>query len=239
MRQISLDTESTGLKHAEGHRLTEIGCVELINRKLTGNEFQCYINPERPLDPISIEITGLTNEFLKDKPLFADVVDQFIDFIGNGAELIIHNAPFDVGFLGAEFARVNKCFDKLVLSKCKVIDTLKIARDKFPGQRNSLDALCSRFDISNFNREKHGALLDAQILVEVYLILTGGQSGLFADKVDGFQGNTVPQQPAQSHYKIAGSVLEPSDEEKKSHQEFLSFIEESNKIKSLWESLEE
>lgn len=236
MRQIVLDTETTGLSPSSGHRITEIGCVELINRKATGNEFQCYINPERPLEKISIEITGLTDAFLADKPLFADVVDKFIDFVGRDAEFIIHNAPFDIGFLRAEFSRINRSFDDLILNTCTVLDTLKVARNTFPGQRNSLDALCSRFDITNFDRDKHGALLDSQILAEVYLLLTGGQCQLFDEK----QPSTKAK--AKNSSKIANSintiVVETSKNEEAEHKEFLAFVEESNQLKALWNSLD-
>ncbi|NQY43071.1 MAG: DNA polymerase III subunit epsilon [Legionellales bacterium] len=238
MRQICLDTESTGLKHEEGHRLTEIGCVELVDRKITGNEFQCYINPMRPLDKASIEITGLTNEFLDDKPLFADIMDDFINFLGDGDEIIIHNAAFDVEFLKAEFARANRSFEELVLSKFNVVDTLKIAREKFPGQKNSLDALCSRFDIDSFDREKHGALLDSQILVEVYLILTGGQSVLFDESINNTLSNTASTSTGYKKPKIVGEILNISEEDNDAHKEYLAFMEESNKMKALWESLE-
>lgn len=177
MRQIILDTETTGLNPKEGHRIIEIGCVELVRRKFTGNNFHCYINPERQVDIGALKVHGLSNTFLADKPIFKDIYKEFIDYI-DGAEVIIHNAPFDVGFLNHEFKLINKK-EKLFASYCDVIDSLVMARKKHPGQRNSLDALCKRYHVDNSDRELHGALLDARILGQVYLAMTGGQESLF------------------------------------------------------------
>jgi len=180
MRQIIIDTETTGLEPAKGHRVIEIGCVELVNRKLTGNEFHQYINPEREVEEEAIEIHGITNEFLLDKPIFSDILSEFLEFI-KGAELIAHNAKFDVGFINHEIKLVSKKnhpLDKYVT----VFDTLALARKKFPGQRNSLDAVCKRYKIDLSGRELHGALLDAQLLAEAYLRMTGGQGSLFAEQ---------------------------------------------------------
>lgn len=238
MRQIIIDTETTGLSSADGHRITEIGCVELIDRKTTGREYQCYINPERQVDSAAVAITGLTNEFLASKPLFADIVDEFIDFIGTDrVSLIAHNASFDMGFLKAEFAKLDLSFADIILRNCEVIDTLKLARERFPGQRNSLDALCTRYDISSFNRDKHGALLDSQILAEVYLRLTGGQNVLF-NEAENIVTQTVT---ADTTYlqDVKTPVLEPSDDEQALHEKFLDFMEESNKIKALWRELQD
>lgn len=176
MRQIVLDTETTGLEHHLGHRIIEIGCVEIIDRKLTGNHFHVYLNPDRAIDEGAIEVHGITNEFLEDKPRFEQVADDFINFV-RGAELIIHNAPFDIGFLEAECARL-KPLREALSSLCKVIDTLVMAREKHPGQKNSLDALCKRYGVDNSQRDLHGALLDAEILADVYLLMTGGQTAL-------------------------------------------------------------
>ncbi|PKM12087.1 MAG: DNA polymerase III subunit epsilon [Gammaproteobacteria bacterium HGW-Gammaproteobacteria-3] len=175
-RQIVLDTETTGINPQEGHKIIEIGCVELVKRRLTGRHFHSYINPERVIDAGAIEVHGITNEFLFDKPLFADVVDDFIGFI-RGAQLIIHNAPFDVGFINHEFALLNNGIGP-VEKYSDVFDTLAFARSKHPGQRNSLDALCKRYGIDNSHRDLHGALLDAEILADVYLLMTGGQASL-------------------------------------------------------------
>lgn len=175
-RQVFLDTETTGLEPTKGHRLTEIGCLEMINRKLTGRTFQTYLNPERELDAAAADITGLSFEFLKDKPKFIEVADDFLAFI-EGAELIIHNAPFDLGFLNAELKRVDlQC--QTLESRFTIFDTLVLARNMHPGQKNNLDALCKRYSIDNTHRQYHGALLDAQILAKVYLSMTAGQSSL-------------------------------------------------------------
>jgi DNA polymerase III subunit epsilon len=179
MRQVVLDTETTGLAVEKDHRVVEIGCIELVERRPTGRRFQRYLNPQRPMDAGAQEVTGLTSEFLADKALFADVVDEFIEFI-RGAELIIHNAAFDVGFIDAEFARLGRGLPRL-RELATVTDSLAIARERFPGQRNSLDALCKRFDVNNAHRTLHGALLDAQLLAEVYLALTAGQGDLGFD----------------------------------------------------------
>lgn len=174
MRQVVLDTETTGIGAEKGHRIIEIGCVELIDRKLTGRHYHQYINPERPSDEEAVAVHGITDEFLADKPLYAQVAQSFYEFI-EGAELVIHNAPFDVGFMDAEFRRINY---PMTNSFCTVLDTLVMARDMHPGQRNSLDALCKRYGIDNSHRELHGALLDAEILADVYLMMTGGQTDL-------------------------------------------------------------
>lgn len=174
MRQIVLDTETTGLEVSQGHRIIEIGCVELVNRRLTGNHYHQYINPQRDIDQGAIEVHGITNEFLADKPVFSQVAEEFVDYIA-GAELVIHNAPFDVGFLNSELQRLDVEHPGVEQS-CAVVDTLVMARAKHPGQRNNLDALCQRYDVDNSQRDLHGALLDAEILADVYLAMTGGQT---------------------------------------------------------------
>jgi DNA polymerase-3 subunit epsilon len=176
MRQIVLDTETTGLETSQDHRIIEIGCVEIISRKLTGRHYHQYINPQRPVDEGAMEVHGISDEFLADKPLFADIIDEFLAFIGD-ADLVIHNAPFDVGFINHELAKLptqSQGVDDL----CKIIDTLAIAKQKHPGQKNNLDALCKRYAVDNSQRELHGALLDAEILADVYLLMTGGQVNL-------------------------------------------------------------
>jgi DNA polymerase-3 subunit epsilon len=175
-RQIVLDTETTGIDPKSGHRIIEIGCVELVNRRLTGNNFHVYINPQRSIEEEAIDVHGITNEFLKGKPLFKDVAQEFFEFI-KGAELVIHNAPFDVGFMDHEFALLNQGYP-LTHEYCEVLDTLVMARDLHPGQKNNLDALCRRYDIDNAKRTLHGALLDSEILADVYLGMTGGQKML-------------------------------------------------------------
>lgn len=176
MRQIILDTETTGIDPRSGHRIIEIGCIEMVNRKLTGNHYHEYINPQRAIEEEAIEVHGITNEYLADKPLFHQVADSFLEFI-KGAELVIHNAPFDVGFIDNEFRLLNRGHGK-VYDHCTVIDTLVMAREMHPGQRNSLDALCKRYGVDNTGRVLHGALLDSEILADVYLFMTGGQTDL-------------------------------------------------------------
>ncbi len=177
MRQVILDTETTGLRTEDGDRIIEIGCIELINRKFTGKRYHQYINPQRTIDAEALAVHGISNQFLETKPLFADIASEFLAFISD-AELIIHNAPFDMGFINYELRLLRKN-SKPIEEKCKIIDTLVLARQLHIGQRNSLDALCKRYGIDNTNRELHGALLDASLLAQVYLVMTGGQSCLF------------------------------------------------------------
>ncbi len=183
MRQIVLDTETTGLSPEDGHRIIEIGCVELLNRRLTGNRFHTYINPQRTIDQGAVDVHGLDNRFLADKPLFGQIAADFLAFV-EGTELIIHNAPFDVGFINAELRRLDADWlpsDKRAIGDyCGIHDTLAQAKKKHPGQRNSLDALCKRYSVKNSHRELHGALLDAEILADVYLAMTGGRIRLAA-----------------------------------------------------------
>ena len=197
MRQIVLDTETTGLNVSEGHRIIEIGCVELINRKLTGNHYHQYINPQRAVEEGALAVHGITNQFLADKPLFALVVKEFMNFV-NGAELIIHNATFDVGFINHELSLADTKW-KPITEYCNVIDTLAIARQLHAGQRNSLDALCKRYAVDNSQRDLHGALLDANLLAHVYLSMTGGQGTLFDDV-------THPESSVSSGRKIRATV---------------------------------
>ena len=176
MRQVVLDTETTGLEVSQGHRVIEIGCVELVNRRLTGRHYHQYINPQREIDEGALQVHGISADFLEDKPIFERIADAFLDFVGD-AELIIHNAPFDLEFLNAELAALESAQGTLQ-QRCSILDTLIMARQKHPGQRNSLDALCRRYEVDNSRRELHGALLDAEILADVYLAMTGGQVGL-------------------------------------------------------------
>ena len=181
MRQIFLDTETTGLYPSQGHRIIEIAGVEVINRQLTRNHFHVYLNPDREIDPAAQEVHGITLEFLQDKPRFNDIADEFLDFV-KGSELIIHNAPFDVGFLNAELGRIDKANIEEV--SAGIIDTLKLAKDMRPGQRNSLDALCRHYGIDNSKRTLHGALLDAELLADVYLAMTRGQESLMIEMLE-------------------------------------------------------
>jgi DNA polymerase III subunit epsilon len=178
MRRIVLDTETTGLDPAQGNRIIEIGCVEIVGRKLTGRHYHQYINPERDSEEGALAVHGITSEFLADKPLFAQIAESFLAFV-DGAELIIHNAPFDIGFLDHELSRVHGTGFSIA-AKCAITDTLVMAKERHPGQRNNLDALCKRYDVDNSQRELHGALLDAEILADLYLVMTGGQVSLLA-----------------------------------------------------------
>ncbi|MDH3635480.1 MAG: DNA polymerase III subunit epsilon [Gammaproteobacteria bacterium] len=183
MRQIVLDTETTGLEVSQGHRIIEIGCIELVNRRVTGNHWHYYINPEREIDNGAFEVHGISNEFLQDKHRFAELAEEFRDYVA-GAELVIHNAPFDIGFLDNELSLLDPPLAVLEES-CSILDTLLLARQKHPGQKNNLDALCKRYGIDNSNRSLHGALLDARILADVYLAMTGGQTSLGLEAEQG------------------------------------------------------
>jgi len=216
MRQVVLDTETTGLEPKQGHRIIEIGCVEVIDRKLTGNHYHQYINPQREIDSGAIEVHGITNEFLVDKPVFKDIAAEFLEFV-KGAELVIHNAPFDVGFINHEFAMLAGNYGKIEES-CGILDTLAMARKKHPGQRNSLDALCKRYGIDNSMRDLHGALLDSEILADVYLIMTGGQTmlSLGGDSGEGDVTKTKRLSAGRAALKvIRASELELADHEKR------------------------
>jgi len=214
-RQVVLDTETTGINPKEGHRIIEIGCVELVNRRLTQNRFHVYLNPDREIDAGAIEVHGITNEFLQDKPRFADVVDDFMAFT-KGAELIIHNAPFDVGFLNHELSQLAD-ESRSIESNSTVFDTLSYARKKHPGARNSLDALCKRYGIDNSHRDLHGALLDAEILADVYLIMTGGQASLL-DEGDEAMGQEQQQIAQLTSDRPRLKVIACDEDELTAHQ---------------------
>lgn len=234
MRQIVLDTETTGLEHSEGHRIIEIGCVELMNRRPTGATYHQYINPERVIDDGAIEVHGITNEFLADKPVFAQIAEDFLEFI-RGAELVIHNARFDVGFIDAELKRLEGGYDKVDVM-CTVLDTLDLARKMHPGQKNNLDALCKRYDIDNTHRELHGALLDAEILADVYLAMTGGQTTLSLGGSSGVGGGKGTEHGIR---RLAANrprltVLRASEAEMKAHDERLDAIEKASGGACVW-----
>lgn len=223
MRQIVLDTETTGLEPESGHRIIEIGGVEVINRRLTGRHLHLYLNPDRDIDEGALAVHGITLEFLADKPRFADVAEQLADFI-DGAELVIHNAPFDVGFLDAELGRLPGA-RRTVRERCMVLDTLAMARQLHPGQRNSLDALCKRYDVDNSQRELHGALLDAEILADVYLAMTGGQTSLALAADAGAEGGPPPtNRPLKIERRGPLPVVQASADEVRSHLERLEAI---------------
>ncbi len=238
MRQVVLDTETTGLETSQGHRIIEIGCVELINRKLTGKHFHQYINPDREIDQGAIEVHGITNEFLADKPAFATIVDDFLAYV-DGAELVIHNAAFDMGFLNAELGKIAGLKTRME-SICTVVDTLKMAREKHPGQRNNLDALCQRYGVDNSQRDLHGALLDAEILADVYLLMTGGQTtfqlGAAQDSGPGSGDGSGIRQLDANRPKLR--VIKASDEELERHQQVLQTIAASSDGKVVWRELD-
>lgn len=221
MRQVVLDTETTGI--GDGHRIIEIGCVELVDRKLTGNHYHQYVNPERLVDPEAMEVHGITDEFLEDKPLFSQVAGEFIEFI-KGAQLVIHNAPFDVGFMDREFGSLTNC--PKTTDICTVLDTLVLARSMHPGQRNSLDALCRRYGIDNSHRELHGALLDSEILADVYLLMTGGQTSMSLDADADGESDSGLSFDVVIDAHLAGSLpaWSVSEEEQKNHREFLEML---------------
>ena len=220
-RQIVLDTETTGLEPSQGHRVIEIGCVELINRRLTGNNYHQYIQPDREIDEGALQVHGISNEFLQDKPRFNDIVDDLMSYL-KGAELVIHNAPFDVGFLDNELKLAGNGLG-VIVDHCTVTDTLVMARKMHPGQKNNLDALCKRYDVNNTQRDLHGALLDAEILSEVYLRMTGGQVGLALDSEQSAEkddGVASPSRIATDRAPL--KVITASKDEQAAHAAFLN-----------------
>ena len=229
-RQILLDTETTGLETRDGHRIIEIGCVEMIDRKMTGNDYHQYIQPDREIDAEALAVHGITQEYLADKPRFEEIANDFLEYV-KGAELIIHNAPFDVGFLDYEIKLFNQKMGvnhAPLKSICTIVDSLVMARDLHPGQRNSLDALCKRYEISNEHRQLHGALLDSQILGDVYLAMTGGQVALSLMNV---QDASVADANAAGIRRVTldaskFKVIKANDDECASHLERMSAIEE-------------
>ncbi len=233
MRQIILDTETTGLEPSQGHRIIEFAGLEMVDRKLTGRHLHLYMHPEREIDPDAERVHGISLDFLADKPKFHAVADELVEFI-SGAELIIHNAPFDVGFLNAEFSRLGIApVDKLC---ALVTDTLRMARDTFPGKRNSLDALCDRFEIDRSNRTLHGALIDCELLAEVYLWMTRGQESLMMDAGPGEGESGTGLNLAFERKPLM--VLAPTAEELAAHQEYLDLLDKTVKGSCLWRSIE-
>jgi len=235
MRWIILDTETTGLDPNQGHRVIEIGAVEVINRTVTGNHFHTYLNPDRDSDPGALDVHGLTTEFLSDKPRFKDQVDEFLKFI-DGAELIIHNAPFDLKFLNAELARIER--DSVTNFCAGVTDSLAHAKTLHPGKRNSLDALCERYGVLNSHRTLHGALLDSRLLAEVWLAMTRGQDSLMIDQFDVPAKAGVAASKRQSDSAKLAVIL-PSQQELEAHEKYLAALDKSVKGKCLWRTLNE
>jgi DNA polymerase-3 subunit epsilon len=234
MRQIVLDTETTGLEPAAGHRIIEIGCVELVNRRPTQNRFHRYINPERDVDRGALEVHGIENEFLATQPKFAEVAAELIEFV-NGAELVIHNADFDVEFLNHELKRLPG-MPREIRSCCGVLDTLALARKLHPGQRNSLDALAKRYNVDNSKRELHGALLDAQILADIYLAMTGGQVSLSLEAGTAHAAQTGPVELKLDRRGLALPVLVATPDEERAHQAMLAMM--TKKGQPIWRELE-
>lgn len=231
MRQVVVDTETTGLEPREGHRIIEIGCVELIDRRHTSEHFHHYIRPDRDIDEGALQVHGITLDFLADKPSFAEVADDLMEFL-RGAELIIHNAPFDLGFLNHELALAGSRFRR-VEACCRIVDTLALARELHPGQKNSLDALCRRYEVDNSQRELHGALLDAQILADVYLAMTGGQATL--DLAARPKDNKpVPTASAPGAVNRRLKVIPASDREAAAHERMLDAIEAGRGGACVW-----
>lgn len=234
MRQIILDTETTGLEVRQGHRLIEIACIEMVERRLTGRHYQTYLNPDRRIDEGARQVTGIEDEFLLDKPRFAEVADEFLAFI-DGAELVIHNASFDVGFLDAELAMLSNGSGS-ISDRCSVLDTLKMARELYPGQRNSLDALCKRLGVDNSRRDLHGGLIDAQLLGDVYLAMTSGQVAfdLGFDSASE-QKQTAVQAPVT--LRARPRILRAATDELMLHEQRLDALDKSSGGKSVWRQL--
>jgi DNA polymerase-3 subunit epsilon len=232
MRQVVLDTETTGLEVNEGHRIIEIGCVELLNRRKTGNSFHYYVQPERPVDPGALQVHGISDEMLAGKPKFGDIAQEFLDFV-RGAELVIHNAPFDVAFLNQELKRLGKGQGKIT-DHCAVTCTLEMARRLHPGLKNNLDELCRRYHVDNSQRKLHGALTDAEILAEVFLAMTGGQANLLSDA--SASGATAP--PIRRVNAAPTLVIAPSEEELAAHQAQLALLDQASGGNCLWKKLE-
>ena len=237
MRQVVLDTETTGLEPQLGHRIIEIGAVEVVERKHTGRYFHQYLQPDREIDSGAMAVHGITNEFLIGKPRFADVVAEFLAFI-EGAEVIIHNAPFDVGFIDHELVRLAPQTPKFA-TRCSVVDSLLLARQMHPGQKNSLDALCKRYDVNNAHRQWHGALLDAQILADVHLAMTGGQVALAlggSSVVGGLpQGQTIRRLSAE---RVPLNVIRATEAEMAAHDGRLKAIDKASEGKTVWRTLQ-
>lgn len=238
-RQIILDTETTGLDPKKGHRLIEIGAVEMINRRLTGNRFHVYVNPQRPVDPGALAIHGLNDAFLADQPLFSQILPDFLNYITD-AELIIHNATFDIGFIDHELQLAQATTQK-ISALCRVTDTLILARKMHPGQKNSLDALCKRYRIDNSHRNLHGALLDAEILSQVYLAMTGGQTSLLdhalaTPKTTEYAHESIKK---TTHTNWTHPIVLATAEELNAHQEFLLFLNKKSKQACVWNQIGE
>lgn len=242
MRSVVLDTETTGMPVTDGHRIIEIGCVEVIGRRLTGRHYHVYLQPDREVDEGAIAVHGITDEFLTDKPRFREIANEFFEFI-KGAQLIIHNAAFDVGFINNEFALLGQQDRAELSDHCSILDTLLMARERHPGQRNSLDALCKRYGVDNSGRDLHGALLDAEILADVYLTMTGGQTNLSlagegADSASGGRQQATPIRRLPAG-RASTLVIRASAEEVAAHEVRMRAIEKAAGATPLWLQLEQ
>ena len=238
MRQIVLDTETTGLEAAAGHRIIEVGAVEFENRRATGRSFHRYVNPERPVDAGALEVHGIDNDFLSGQPVFGEIADELVEFL-NGAELVIHNAEFDIGFINHELGRLEH-LPSDIRDRCAVLDTLRLARRLHPGQRNNLDALAKRYHVDNSRRELHGALLDAQILAEVYFAMTGGQASLMLDSNQ--QASEAIGEAAPQHIDREGMslrVVRADPAELAAHAALLAAIEQESGAPAIWQTDED
>ena len=241
MRQIVLDTETTGLSPAQGHRVIEIGCLELIDRRLTGREFHCFLHPDREIEEAAQQVHGISLEDLETAPRFNEIAEEFLAFVTD-AELVIHNAPFDIGFIDHElklFGKEHNGQYQPIQNYCSVVDTLVMARQKHPGQKNNLDALCKRYTVDNSQRDLHGALLDAEILADVYLMMTGGQTALLLNENDSSSSDSQAQQ-IQSIRKltqhIATPVIRATEEEEQAHSKKLETIAKISGGEALWKT---
>lgn len=233
MRQIFLDTETTGLSPADGDRLLEIGCVEMVNRKITGNNLHLYINPERDSHPDALRVHGITSEFLADKPKFREIAQEILDYVAGADEILIHNAPFDIGFLNKEFELLGQA--KFSSRVQKVTDTLAMAKEMFPGKRNGLDALCDRLEVDNSNRTLHGALLDAELLARVYINMTRGQNALSMEEDAATAASTVSHAISTEDLRRYDlPVLLANELESQAHEEVLAQLDKASNQKTLW-----
>ena len=230
MRQLILDTETTGISPESGHRVIEIGVVEIVDRRLTGNDYQTYLNPDRKIDPATIPIHGITDDFVSNKPKFSEVISEFIDYI-EGSEVIMHNAPFDSSFINKELELLG--YKDRLEDLCEITDSLTLAREKHPGQRNSLDALINRYEVDGTSRDVHGALIDAKLLARVYLLMTGGQVGFFSNEDKDDKGIHASNETFDySNRKIINST--PSKDQKEAHKAYLEKLSEASNKKLKW-----
>ncbi len=235
-RKVILDTETTGLEVASGHRVIEIGCVEVVDRRPSGRTFQRYLNPERPIDAGAVAVHGITDEFLRDKPRFAEVADDFVAFI-DGAEVLIHNAAFDTAFIDEELKRAGATYGRLC-DRASIVDTLELARRKYPGQKNTLDALCKRLGVDNSRREVHGALLDAHLLADVWIAMTAGQAALALGIISQPGGAGATYGVANGQLRVRPRVLHASEIEVAAHAARLDALDKVSGEASLWRRLE-